>query len=217
MMQYNLELDDDGSRFLLETKNSKTCNLRLTAFASRRRRKPSVAEAGIFFHRRHKRRWLDGETIKNGTQMDLCHKRFFQDLDSLLDSRAALKIFERMILELDFGGCEKKLAKNWVHDVSKFGCMAAMAAAGMRAKMMTMVVEFSGVKIETYEDKDMMDYEESEEEEEEEEEVCCICFEEKEKVEEVEKLACSHSFHGHCIEEWFQRQQRCPLCRSDVH
>lgn len=216
MLQYNFDLEPDASRFLLRTKSSNTCNLRLTAFASRRRKKPSVAEAGIFFHLRHKRRWLDDDTIKNGTQTHLCHKSFFQDLDSLLDSGAALKIFERMMLELDFGGLEKKLAKKWVRDVSKFGFMAAMAAAGIRAKMMTVVVEFSGVKIETYEDKDMMDYEESSDEEENE--VCCICFEEMDDMEEeVEQLECSHSFHTRCVEEWFKVQKRCPLCRSEMH
>ncbi|KAG1331510.1 putative E3 ubiquitin-protein ligase ATL44 [Cocos nucifera] len=215
MLPYNFDLEPDASRFLLRTKSSSACNLRLTAFASGRRKKPSVAEAGIFFHLRHNRRWFDDRTIQNGTQRDLCHKSFFQDLDSLLDPRAGLEIFERMLLELDLGGVEKKLAKKWVQDVSWFGCMAAMAAVGMRAKMMTMVVEFSGVKIETYED---MDHEESEEEKEEEGEVCCICFEEMNKMEEqVEQLACSHSFHIHCIQEWFQRQQRCPLCRSEIH
>lgn len=211
MLQYDLEFDI--SRFQLRTKNYKTCSLRLTAFASKHRTDPSAAEAGIFFHLRRGRRWLSDESIKNKTHRYLCHKDFFQDLDTLLDPLATLKIFQTMLLELDLGDGQKKLlAEKWADEVSNFAFVAATMAAGMQAKKMTMVVEFSGVKIENYEDKDMMNCEDSEEEEEDT--LCCICSEGMDEEEE-EGLTCLHSFHRSCIKTWFQHQRTCPLCRSE--
>ena len=29
-------------------------------------------------------------------------------------------------------------------------------------------------------------------------------------------LGCSHNFHSHCIEQWRERNNRCPICRSDI-
>lgn len=32
----------------------------------------------------------------------------------------------------------------------------------------------------------------------------------------VKKLPCNHIFHPNCLRSWFQRQQTCPTCRTDV-
>lgn len=32
----------------------------------------------------------------------------------------------------------------------------------------------------------------------------------------AKKLPCNHIFHPNCLRTWFQRQQTCPTCRTDV-
>jgi E3 ubiquitin-protein ligase synoviolin len=32
----------------------------------------------------------------------------------------------------------------------------------------------------------------------------------------AKKLPCNHIFHPNCLRSWFQRQQTCPTCRTDV-
>ncbi len=44
--------------------------------------------------------------------------------------------------------------------------------------------------------------------------VCIICREEM--AAGAKKLPCSHIFHAACLRSWFQRQQTCPTCRSDI-
>ncbi|XP_022698357.1 E3 ubiquitin-protein ligase synoviolin B-like [Varroa jacobsoni] len=52
--------------------------------------------------------------------------------------------------------------------------------------------------------------------------VCIICREEMQVagagggVGANKKLPCNHIFHAACLRSWFQRQQTCPTCRSDV-
>jgi len=43
---------------------------------------------------------------------------------------------------------------------------------------------------------------------------CSICCE-KLFTTETEKLKCNHIFHKKCIKEWFERDNRCPLCRHE--
>lgn len=43
---------------------------------------------------------------------------------------------------------------------------------------------------------------------------CSIC---QEIVEEGTRIrACGHCFHAQCIDQWFQQNPRCPMCRHDV-
>lgn len=43
---------------------------------------------------------------------------------------------------------------------------------------------------------------------------CSIC---QDIVEEGTRIrACGHCFHAHCIDQWFQQNPRCPMCRHDV-
>lgn len=45
---------------------------------------------------------------------------------------------------------------------------------------------------------------------------CIICREEMTVESGAKKLPCNHIFHPNCLRSWFQRQQSCPTCRTDV-
>ncbi|CAB3398291.1 unnamed protein product [Caenorhabditis bovis] len=45
---------------------------------------------------------------------------------------------------------------------------------------------------------------------------CIICREEMTAESRPKRLPCSHVFHTHCLRSWFQRQQTCPTCRTDI-
>ncbi|EGT36235.1 hypothetical protein CAEBREN_29942 [Caenorhabditis brenneri] len=45
---------------------------------------------------------------------------------------------------------------------------------------------------------------------------CIICREEMTGEASPKRLPCSHVFHAHCLRSWFQRQQTCPTCRTDI-
>jgi E3 ubiquitin-protein ligase synoviolin len=45
---------------------------------------------------------------------------------------------------------------------------------------------------------------------------CIICREEMTVDSGAKKLPCNHIFHSNCLRSWFQRQQTCPTCRTDV-
>lgn len=44
--------------------------------------------------------------------------------------------------------------------------------------------------------------------------VCAICQEEVSCATRIR--ACGHLFHGSCIDQWFQMNPRCPVCRHDI-
>ena len=46
--------------------------------------------------------------------------------------------------------------------------------------------------------------------------ICIICREEMNGDNQVKKLPCDHIFHKNCLRSWFQRQQTCPTCRTQV-
>lgn len=43
---------------------------------------------------------------------------------------------------------------------------------------------------------------------------CPICFESFEPDEVIRALNCSHTFHPECIDKWFTKSNRCPICWS---
>ena len=43
---------------------------------------------------------------------------------------------------------------------------------------------------------------------------CCVCFHPMDT--KYAKLDCNHSFHIHCIEQWFNYQVNCPMCRYEL-
>ena len=45
---------------------------------------------------------------------------------------------------------------------------------------------------------------------------CIVCLEEFKETEKISKLDCNHSYHDDCIQEWFQKDRSCPLCRYQV-
>ena len=45
---------------------------------------------------------------------------------------------------------------------------------------------------------------------------CAVCLEEFKDTEKISKLDCDHSYHDDCIQEWFQKDRSCPLCRYQV-
>ena len=45
-------------------------------------------------------------------------------------------------------------------------------------------------------------------------EKCSICLAKMQS--RVIRLACSHTFHSHCIDAWLDRHSSCPMCRRCV-
>ena len=50
------------------------------------------------------------------------------------------------------------------------------------------------------------------------EDICSICQDDYlEENTQIRKIsACGHFFHKRCIDEWFERNVRCPVCRYDI-
>ncbi len=44
--------------------------------------------------------------------------------------------------------------------------------------------------------------------------MCSICQEPVTCATRIRR--CGHCFHGNCIQEWFSRNPRCPMCRYDI-
>ena len=44
---------------------------------------------------------------------------------------------------------------------------------------------------------------------------CSICLDDS--TENVKTLLCGHKFHKDCIEEWFDREETCPMCRIEFN
>jgi hypothetical protein len=48
-------------------------------------------------------------------------------------------------------------------------------------------------------------------------ETCTICLDHLPTGSEVRKIkACGHQFHKTCIDQWFESNVRCPVCRHDI-
>jgi len=45
--------------------------------------------------------------------------------------------------------------------------------------------------------------------------MCPICHEEDTAIRQT--ITCNHTFHHHCIQEWFRHNNTCPLCRSIIN
>ena len=49
------------------------------------------------------------------------------------------------------------------------------------------------------------------------EETCTICQDDIETNTQTRKInACGHVFHKSCIDLWFERNVKCPVCRHDI-
>jgi hypothetical protein len=44
---------------------------------------------------------------------------------------------------------------------------------------------------------------------------CVICLEPFIIDEEVKTLKCEHTFHIECIDDWFEKDKTCPICRDE--
>ena len=44
---------------------------------------------------------------------------------------------------------------------------------------------------------------------------CCICLDDTKK--NIKTLLCRHKYHKECIEEWFTKEETCPLCRDEFN
>ena len=45
---------------------------------------------------------------------------------------------------------------------------------------------------------------------------CAICLQEFENDNEVYQLECHHIYHKSCLDQWFSRQNSCPLCKNNI-
>ena len=45
---------------------------------------------------------------------------------------------------------------------------------------------------------------------------CVICMEIFKENEKIRKLKCLHIFHLNCIDEWFEHNKNCPICKKDI-
>lgn len=43
---------------------------------------------------------------------------------------------------------------------------------------------------------------------------CSICLQSICRKKNETKLSCNHTFHSKCIDKWFKKDNRCPLCRK---
>lgn len=46
---------------------------------------------------------------------------------------------------------------------------------------------------------------------------CAICLDDLKTGQMVKALACSHKFHGKCINNWLKQKLLCPLCKEKIH
>jgi hypothetical protein len=46
--------------------------------------------------------------------------------------------------------------------------------------------------------------------------VCSICLEDFTKDSQITITPCKHEYHLSCMEQWYHRNQSCPVCRSRV-
>ena len=44
---------------------------------------------------------------------------------------------------------------------------------------------------------------------------CCICLENFIQGEYITELPCNHLFHNKCISQWFNNNNKCPLCKLE--
>merc|ERR1719419_1335386 len=45
---------------------------------------------------------------------------------------------------------------------------------------------------------------------------CCICLEDFKEGDNIRRLPCLHIFHRDEIDQWLQRNHKCPICRTEI-
>ena len=45
---------------------------------------------------------------------------------------------------------------------------------------------------------------------------CSICLDDIQTNQRFRHLPCTHDFHKHCIDKWFEQNVKCPTCRQDI-
>lgn len=45
---------------------------------------------------------------------------------------------------------------------------------------------------------------------------CAVCQDDYESEQLVRRLPCLHTFHVLCIDQWLQRNSKCPVCMKDI-
>jgi len=45
---------------------------------------------------------------------------------------------------------------------------------------------------------------------------CSVCLEDLKHNDEYIKLHCGHTFHYNCINRWYKRSEKCPMCRTHI-
>ena len=46
---------------------------------------------------------------------------------------------------------------------------------------------------------------------------CSICYQKFEKVDDMIVTKCKHIFHKDCLNIWFEKKSKCPLCRRFIY
>ncbi len=87
---------------------------------------------------------------------------------------------------------------------------SSLRSLASRANLDPVIVHPSTLQIEAATQLSMADGEE-------EGELCSICQDRYTDGQAIRKIThCSHAFHKTCIDEWFERNVHCPICRYDI-
>lgn len=87
---------------------------------------------------------------------------------------------------------------------------SSLRSLASRANLDPVIVHPSTLQIDAATQLSMIDSQE-------EGELCSICQDRYTDGQAIRKIIhCSHAFHKTCIDEWFERNVHCPICRYDI-